>query len=123
MEKQIDTIVLLLQEICNHLEKARTGVIITIGSIENAYECAIGMNCSVEKFLERQAQDRKEDVYMQYKDILDKVMGLADLLWAAAAQSENGDCLRTKGIMALASIASDIEHELEAFITDNQEEG
>lgn len=48
MEKQIDAIILLLQEICNHLEKSCTGITITIGNIENAYGCAIGMDCSVE---------------------------------------------------------------------------
>ena len=53
MEKQIVTIILLLQEICNLLEKSCAGVTITIGNIENAYGCAVGMNCSVEKFPER----------------------------------------------------------------------
>lgn len=53
------------------------------------------------------------------KDILDKVKGLTDLLWAASSQSENGDCLRTEGIMALAGIASDIERGLTALIAKN----
>lgn len=53
------------------------------------------------------------------KDILDKVKGLTDLLYAASSQSEGGDCLRTEGIMTLANIASDIEHDLEALTTQN----
>lgn len=55
---------------------------------------------------------------MQYEDILDKVKGLSDLLWAVTAQSENYDCLRSEGLRALASLASDIEKELEASITN-----
>lgn len=53
------------------------------------------------------------------KEVLDKVKGLTDLLWAASSQSEEGDYLRTEGIMALANIASDIEHDLEALTTPN----
>lgn len=52
------------------------------------------------------------------KEVLDKVKGLSDLLWAAAVQSEIGVGLRTEGITALANIASDIEHELESLTTD-----
>lgn len=37
MEKQIDAIILLLQEICNHLEKSCAGVTITIGFVDRGY--------------------------------------------------------------------------------------
>ena len=53
------------------------------------------------------------------EDILDKVKGLTDLLWAAAAQCKDGDGLRTEGIMMLAGIASDIEHDLEDYINND----
>lgn len=53
------------------------------------------------------------------EEILDKVKGLTDLLYAASSQSENGDCLRTEGIKALANIASNIEYDLEALIPKN----
>ena len=55
------------------------------------------------------------------KDILDKIKGLSDLLFAAAAQSESCSCLRTEGILALAGIASDIEHDLEDYINSDLE--
>lgn len=50
--------------------------------------------------------------------IANKVKGLSDLLWSVAVQSETGDCLRTEGLMALASLASDIEHDIETCATD-----
>ena len=60
---------------------------------------------------------------MHLSEIHNKMKGLTDLLYAAAAQAENSDSLRIEGALMLAAISSDIEHELEAFITDNQEEG
>lgn len=53
------------------------------------------------------------------KEILDKVKGLAYLLWAASLLSENRDSLRAKGVIVLASIASDIERDLEDLTSGN----
>lgn len=60
---------------------------------------------------------------MYLSDIHARMRGLTDLLHAVAAQAENGDSLRLDGALMLANISSDIERELENYITDNREDG
>lgn len=56
---------------------------------------------------------------MDFLEIYNKMKGLTDLLCAVAAQTENGDSLRSEGAMLLADIASDIEHSIKNLIADN----
>ena len=53
MERQIDAIILLLQEICNHLKKSCAGITITIGNIENSSNSSLVIgNCGSEILIE-----------------------------------------------------------------------
>ena len=56
---------------------------------------------------------------MHLSEIHNKIKGLTDLLYAAAAQAENADSLRLEGVLMLANISSDIEHELEDYINND----
>ena len=56
---------------------------------------------------------------MHLSEIHNKIKGLTDLLYAAAAQTENEDSLRLEGVLMLANISSDIEHDLEDYINND----